>query len=70
MIIHSPVATPLPPVHGFPRWAYAGKTYREVPLERILRDPYEDSAGFRQYEPMMRARPHRPQRDPELLEAS
>jgi hypothetical protein len=61
LLVHSPIAHPLPPRHGIQRWEYAGRIYREVPLANLYAHENEENStpNFRQMDSLMRARPYR-----------
>lgn len=58
LLVYSPPTRPAPPRNGTKRWVREGIVYREVSLDKVCRDPYEDTRSFHQYEGMVRAQPY------------
>jgi len=59
LLVHTPPTRPAPPRNGVKRWVRAGIIYREVSLQEICEDPYENTRSFHQYNGMVRAKPYR-----------
>lgn len=61
LLVYSPTARALPSRNGVRRWEYAGRIYREIPLEMLYAwdDETQSTREFRQIDSLMRANPYR-----------